>query len=94
MAKINLEDLEELGTKLTVLSQEWSLDAPPVVDSDKASTFCAGYREGFFTGVAALCHAAGVNAEGGELDSSAHKRVYEHFEWVGLLDYLREVKED
>lgn len=94
MAKIKLEDLVELGSKLGGLSKGWGLGVSTLGHSKKACAFNAGYRDGFTTGLAALCHAAKVHAEGGELNESAHERTYGVLEWIVLQAYLAESEED
>lgn len=94
MAKINLEDLEALASSLAVLSNGWGIDVSIAEDSDKASAFDAGYRDGFATGLAALIHAADVHAEGRELNGGAHMHTYECLELLDLFCYLHESEED
>ena len=101
MAKIKLEDLEELGNKLAALSREWGLEFDPTRDSKKvrrsllkARAFDAAYRDGFSTGMAALCQAAAVHAEGRELNGGEHGRIYEHLEKLDLINYLDQEDED
>lgn len=86
MAKINLEYLTELGSKLSELSDGWGLSDAQV--SEKIDAFCAGYRCGFVTGLAALSHAADVHAEGRELNENASERTYKGLRWMDLFVYL------
>lgn len=94
MAKIKLEDLEALASNLARLSDGWGIDVSIADDSDKASAFNAGYRDGFVTGLATLSHAADVHAEGGELNGGAHKHIYEHLELLDLFCYLAKSEDD
>lgn len=92
MAKIKLEDLEALASNLAELSNGWSSDSAKV--SEKTDAFCAGYRGGFITGLAALSHAADVHAEGRELNEHASEHTYKSLRWFDLLAYLAGSKED